>query len=548
MPPRLITLLASRWTRWIALAIVVLIGALTRAPGFSSGQPWFDDAWVVLPAREPLSTAIHMVDTTPLFTLTMRSWILINPHSLMWDQSPIFVLGLVSIVAVYLLLRFFKVSELLALLGALVIAVSPVAVTYSTRIKQYNLDIIFACLVLWLFERWRRSPDRRGALAVAGVSSIALLSSASSMVIVAPVCLVALHGAVVERRRRVDAAVLIGVVGTVFVAEYLIWLRHLSHGLHVGWTNRGYMLTFTTFRKFAFSLENMGSEFFHWMIAMPAGHPPDPSKQITAAGMLVSAGTVLVLAAVSLPVLWRAARNFRTVAGPRTAAAIAIWFAVFLALAGVSPFGGGRTDEVLYPAVLLLLLGALSEVVPRRAVPTRAVVILGVAVAATLVVVGATNPAAYPTTKLTALYAKLEPRVTSHQYIVVDPWLTFGWGVGGYTKTSVSFSHSFFDWSQGFHVVSDDPQVVISDQYFFPQYIWRYLHQTHHELWYVGMTAGASWPTPSAQDPLVSTRNYHALRLLGWVPTSTTLRTDHTIAILMRYDARQDLSLIPPKK
>jgi hypothetical protein len=97
----------------------------------------------------------------------------------------------------------------------------------------------------------------------------------------------------------------------------------------------------------------------------------------------------------------------------------------------------------------------------------------------------------------------------------------------------VSFQHTLFDWSQGFHVVSDDPKVIISANYFFPQWYWRYLSNFKHQLWYVAMTASPSWPTPSSADQLVTTRNYNLLVSLGWTPTTTTIRADHVEAVLM---------------
>jgi hypothetical protein len=544
---RLERLVAARSTLVVTILAILGLGAYTRASGFSTGEPWFDDAWVVLPAREPLSRAIHMVDTTPLFTLGMRSWIRLEPHNLPWAQAPIFVLGLASIVAVYLVMRYFGFHKVLCLLGALVIAVSPVAVQYSTRIKQYNLDIIFACAILWLLERWRRSPSGRGAVALATVGALALLTSASTLVVIAPACVVVAHGALVEARRRRGAALVVGVIGGVFVLEYAIWLRHLSHGLHVGWTNRGYLLTFKTFHKFVFSLENMGSEFFHWMVGVPTGHPPDPSKQITPWGVIVSLLVATALIAAIAPLLWRAVKDRRRVADALVAPAGVIALAILLALVGVSPFGGGRTDEVIYPAILIIFAHVVSVLLRRPWSWLPRVAVAG-AIAATgaCALVASRNTAVYPTTRIAPVFAEVEAVRTSHQFLVVDPWLTFTWADGGFTKTSVSFRHTFFDWSQGFHVVSDRADVVISRQYFFPDWNWRFIHQYTHQLWYFAMTSGPSWPAPGPNDPITTTRNYHTLRLDGWVPSNTYFRSSHVEAVLMNYVAADDTLLHPP--
>jgi hypothetical protein len=526
-----------RWLRIAVLLGIVFIGAWTRWPGFDHGDPWFDDAWVVLSSRQSFATAFHMVNTTPLFSLGMRSWILLKPGVLWWAQLPVFLLGIGTVVAVFLLLRYFQMWWPVPYLGALVIAVSPIAVEYSTRVKQYNLDILLSCAVLWLFERWRRDPQRRSAIALAVVCALALLVSATTAVVIAGVCAVAMHCVFADRRRLRDAAIVVVTVVVVGAVEYLVWLRHLSHGLDVGWTNRGYMLTFKTAHKFVFSLETMGSQLFHWMVGVPTGHPPDPSKLITSAGLIVAAITALLLALVTVPVLIQLIRHRRSLASPLVAPALAVTLAVLLGLFAISPFGGGRTDEVIYPTLLLLFGGFVTKLAH---VKTRHM-ITGLLVASLLatgglMLIGARNRAQYPTIGLTALYQKLRPHVTSYQFIVVDPWLTFTWGAANITKTSVSFHHEFFDWSQGFHVVSDSPKVIISNQYFFPNAQYGGLSHYGHQLWYVGESGSPSWPTPSPHDQLYVTRNYLALIKLGWVPTTTVLRSTHTIAILMKYD------------
>jgi hypothetical protein len=531
------TRLSRRWLRITVLVVTVLFGAWTRWSGFDHGSPWFDDAWVVVSSRVKFATAFHMVNTTPLFSLAMRSWILLKPGVLWWDQLPIFILGLGTIVAVFFLLRYFEMWWPVPFLGALVMAVSPIAVDYSTRVKQYNLDILLACTVLWLFERWRRNPARRSAVALAAASALALLISATTIIVIAPICLLVMHAALVDRPRRRDGAVVVGTVGVVGVVEYVVWLRHLSNGLDVGWTNRGYLLTFKTAHKFVFSLETMGSQLFHWMIGVPTGHPPDPSKLITTAGLLIAAITALLLAAVSLPVLVQLLRHRKSVASPLAAPALAIVFAVALALLAISPFGGGRTDEVFYPALLLLFGGLVSKVAKVQVNNLSRVLLVGVVIAsASLVLVGVRNRAHYPTIGLQTLYNKFEPHVTSYEFVVVDPWLTFTWAADDLSKTSISFEHEFFDWSQGFHVVSDNPKVIISNQYFFPNSEFGGLSRYGHKLWYVGETGSTSWPIPSKNDKLYATRDYLALIKDGWVPTTTQYQAAHTIAILMQYD------------
>ncbi len=523
------------WFAGSALTLIVLFGAVVRAYGFSNSDPWFDDAWVVLSTKVHLSSAVHMVDTTPLFTLAMRFWIGLHPHSLWWAQLPVFISGLAAIVAVFFLLRYFKLWWPVPFLAALVIAASPVAITYSTRIKQYNLDILLACALWWLFERWRREPSRRAATALGATSTLSLLISATTIVVIAPIAAVAILTAWRERSRRSDVAIIVGASLITLIVEYLIWLRRLSHGLHVGWTNRGYLLTFSTVHKFLFSLQTMSTQFFHWMIGVPTGHPPDPSKSITAAGIVIAIVVAAVLLVVTGVPIWGLFRRKLREPGEFVAPALSLAMAVALALVTVSPFGGGRTDEVIYPGVLLLFGSLVSQLQSRWRQWSRYFLVGAVVAAASFLVVGERSRANYPTINLRALYSEFHPHVKSTDYIVVDPWLTFTWSDDSLSRTGVSFKKTFFDWSQGFHVVSYERQVVISDEYFFPNWVYGLIHTSSTRLWYVGETARTPGKLLAPVDALLPTRNLHFLRTHDWVPTRVAYRSTHTMALLMMY-------------
>jgi hypothetical protein len=535
VPPEIAARSKNLWLGSAALGCIVIFGALVRAYGFSNKDPWFDDAWVVLSSKVPLHTSLHMVDTTPLFTLAMRSWILLHPHTLWWAQLPVFIAGLATIIAVFLLLRYFKVWWPLCYLGAMIIAASPVAITYSTRIKQYNFDILLACSLLWLAERWRREPSRRSAIALGATCVASLLISGTTIVVIAPICAIVILLAYQERSRLRGALGVVVLAGTTLVVEYVIWLRRLSHGLHVGWTNRGYLLTFASLHKFFFSLQTMSTQFFHWMIGVPTGHPPDPSKAITLAGIIIAILVAAVFTVITGPQLWALVRHPRQAPSAFSVAAVSIALAVTLALITVSPFGGGRTDEVIYPSVLLLFGALVSKLRESHAHWTR-ILLAGVVIsAASCALVGERNRANYPSIDLKGLYAKLAPHIKKSDYVVVDPWLTFTWADDSLSSTGVAFNHTFFDWSQGFHVVSYKRNVVISDEYFFPNWVYGFIHEDTTRLWYVGETANSTSAQTSPVDALLSTRNLHYLRTHDWVPTNVAYRSTHTMALLMKY-------------
>jgi hypothetical protein len=517
----------------VALAVLVGFAAWTRASGFSGGSLWFDDAWTALPARVPLSTALRMVTTAPGYTVGLRGWLRLHPRATWWAQLPAFVAGLGGVVAVLGLLRYHRVWPPLAYLGALVVAASPVAIAYSTRVKQFGLDLLAACLVLYLLERWRRQPGGRAAALLATACAASLLVSATTLVVVVPVAVVAaLHGAVARERRR-DAAVVAGSALGALVVVWAVWLRHLSPRLDVGWRTRGYLLTTTSVHRAAFSLEAMGTGLLHYLLAVPTGR--HGGTAITAAGVALALCAAAVLAALVVPPLVALA-SARGLPGPRTAPALTVVLAVALALAARSPFGAGRTDEVLYPALLVLAAVPLTRLVERASPRVRrAAVATCVAAAIGLVAVGSSHRAAYPTTYLRPLAAELRHHVRPGELVVVDPWLTFTWAYDGITPTAVSFAPTPFPWSQGFHVVSLRRTVVISENYFFAGRSYSRLSRRARRLWYVAATLGRQSGLEGVPSRQLKTVNYLYLRQLGWQPSGRYLTASHTEAILLVY-------------
>lgn len=530
----------GRWLCPLAVLGIVGFGAWARVPGFTSSSLWFDDAWSAMPARVGLSTALKMVTTAPGYTIGLRSWLLWHPGATWWAQLPAFAAGLAGIVAVFLLVRSFGAWWPLPYLGALVVAASPVAIDYSTRVKQFGLDLLLACLVLWLFERWRRAGRTGDAVLVSVACAASLLISATTLVVCVAVAAVAVLVGALDAGRRRGAAVVAGTTAATLAVSYVLWLRHLSPSLHYGWTKRGYLLSTASLHRVAFSLEAMGTGIFHWMLGVPTGRGR-VSTAITPVGIVLALLAATALVAIVAPPLVAVARRGGRAPGPLVASSLAVVLAVVLALLARSPFGGGRTDEVLYPSMLLLAAGALTplaERAERAGQPARRAALAGVVVAAgVLAGVGATHRAAYPTTDLRPIAAALaQPRNRALSgVVVVDPWLTFTWAYDGLSPTAVSFARTQLAWSQGFHVVSLDQDVVISQNYFFPDRSYSRLSSRTHRIWYVASTVGHQSAVPGHPNDLEKTANYLYLRQLGWTPTGTYVTAPHTEAVLLVY-------------
>jgi hypothetical protein len=529
--------LAARWAPWSVVGLIVVFGAWTRWSGFTSASLWFDDAWSALPARVGLATAVRMITTDPGYLLALRSWLQLDPNATWWAQLPAFVAGLAGIVAVYALLSYFRVWWPLRFLGALVIAASPVASDYSTRVKQFGFELLFACLLLWLAERWRREPAPRRAVALACACAAAMLFSVTTLSVALAVTAVAALSACTDRARRAGAAVVVGASGATLVVSYVLWLRHLSASLNYGWTRHGYLLWTSSLHHVVFSFEAMGTGIFHYLVGTPLGRSGRLSTQVTAEGIALALVAAVILATIVAFPLVGLVRSRLRAPGPFASAAIAVVFAVALALAARSPFGGGRTDEVLYPAILLLATGAVSSLVSDRGAAVRRVaMVVVVGAAACLVAVGATNRASYPETDLRPLVTALDRHLRPGEVVVVDPWLTFTWAYDQLTPTGISFAPTYNSWSQGFHVVSLDRDVDISVNYFSYDGSYAELSRRTHLLWYVTPTVGPQSPIPNHPNDLEETANYKYLKSIGWRRAGVYLTAPHTEAILMVYE------------
>jgi len=228
----------------VDVAIVVglcAFGAAIRAPGLTTQDLWFDDAWAALPAHVGIGDALRMVVTTPLYTLALRTWLIVGPHDTWYAQLPALFFGVAGIAAVYALVRAIGGSRPGASVAAAVLAVSPVAVTYSARVKEYPCDLLLACLVLWLAERWRRDPTLARAAWLAAASTLALWTSASTAAVVGGAAALVVITSLAAPRLRSQAASLVAVLLVASGVLWVVFLRHIPAQLRTNWRTHGFL-------------------------------------------------------------------------------------------------------------------------------------------------------------------------------------------------------------------------------------------------------------------------------------------------------------------
>lgn len=510
----------------LALVALTGFGAYIRAHGFTAYDLWFDDAWASLSARVGLSTAVHMVLTAPGYSLAMRSWLRLDPTTTWWAQTPAFVLSVLATPAVYGLVRWLRSPRWVAFGAAVVITMSPVAVQYATRVKEYPFDLLAACVLLALVERLRRAPSAGRLVALAVASVLAFLVSAGSAPVIAGVWGCAIVATWPTRRLRTSLLVAIGGIGAGAILVWAAFLRSLPAVLNTNWRRRGFLLDTRSLPRVERSTSIMFGGFVHAVLAIPV--PVSFYRGGTGFHDLPVAlvGAIVVLGAVAVPVVTTVRRR---AASPALAASLTLLVALVAALAGKVPFGDGRTDEVLYPAFLVCLAAVVEPVAAfvRRnaaAAGTRVTAIaLGLALVAGSVAFGASHQGVYPTISLRGVWTRLHPLVRSGDVVFVDTFNSFTWCYYELTPCHVKIGGTPL-WPQGFEPRPNKrhghgvPVVFIATHYGIPLPEFTTAQSHASRIWYVGYTFGTFdvGASPTRYNVPVATYFTGLLRRDGW--------------------------------
>ena len=230
VPPRA----GSWWERWrgealplIVLVALTLLGGLMRRYHLGQQGLWFDEADLVMRARQPLSDLlrnfINPGENGPLYTLGMAYWIKIFGTSEVAVRLPAAVAGTLAIPALYGLGRALR-GPRLGLIAAALLTISPYAHWYAQDAKMYSLLILLTIIATWLLLVAIRRGDRTwiaygiSAALTLGVHATFLLALAAHAVI-AVLLWRAGYGVRPTRRQARWLAILVGVAAF----PLLIW-------------------------------------------------------------------------------------------------------------------------------------------------------------------------------------------------------------------------------------------------------------------------------------------------------------------------------------
>ncbi|MBA2437345.1 MAG: glycosyltransferase family 39 protein [Acidimicrobiia bacterium] len=416
----------------VAVALVVA-GALVRAPQVGPSSLWLDDAWLALASKaDGVGELVTVGVTAPGFAALLAAVVAVVGFSSSSAQALPFVLGVAAAPVLYLVARRLGLGRGAALVGAVLLLASPVHVAYSGRVKPFTADAVLSVIVL--FAGWRvvERPDdgrRWGWVALVAVGSVVV--SAAVATSVAGAYLAGLAATARHRPRRLAPA-LASLSG--FGAFALVWywavIRPASTpGLRAYWADHYLDLGDGPVRA-------VGA------LAMSTGNVLDGFSGVPVA----LGGVAVVLAAV--------------VAGVRRPLLAVLLLAplaagVVLAVLEVAPFGGGRTDIHLYPALALLVALGLHLVLRPLRPPTA-----GVASLAALVLVAAPlRPAPpYPAEDLRPLVEVVESSAGPDDAIAV--YSASRWGHALYTSGPVDLRPDPTS-ANGFTALAADPRVRV---------------------------------------------------------------------------------------
>jgi hypothetical protein len=536
----------------VVLGVIVLVGALARAPGLGAHGLFYDDAWFALAARAEFSTALHMTVTTPGFTMLERVWIGLGPNSDTWAQLLPWILGVLAPVVAFALGRMLGITNYGSLFMAAVVAASPAAIEFSVRVKEYEADLVLAAVVLMLAEVARRSRTGRSLAAFGVVSILAVLMSAST----APVVVgswAALAICALLDHRRVEAVL----VGSVLVSALtagiaLVVTEPVPSLLNVFWRG-AYRLLGSPFSwpRVRATLGLTGLGLPHGLVGTPVRifvPPAVPSASLLDGLLLVVVAEVALFAWLAWPAVAAIVRRDASSRDLRfLPSVLTIGCAVILFLGGRDPLGTGRTDLVLYPAFLVLLATGVERVVemlrPRMTRPIRrgAVVVVVVVASAIGLNLAWQDRAWYPSQDVAAMARKIHAVDRGADAFVVSYHNSFTWAYEGLSSWTVHFSKSDPAASTIGFWVTFPPGDVLTQltavDALGPIPGLASLPPSVKRLWSVGATDATAAPNdtrlsgPAANKAMdLPSPNY--LRAYGWRPTSTRLLTQGVYAQL----------------
>lgn len=206
------------------LGLILLSALVLRLP-LLNGSFWLDEAAQALESTRPLSQQLNIGEDyqPPLFHVVVHFFSLISTEE-WWMRSPSLLAGIGTIAILYLVLEE-KFGRRTAILGSILLAVSPFHIFYSQELRPYSLATLWAALS-WFVLLSDRFKSKRWVWYVS-VSALGMYT----MYLYPFILLSQLIFVLMERRLDLKSIVYSQFAVALF---FLPWLPSFLNQLHIG--------------------------------------------------------------------------------------------------------------------------------------------------------------------------------------------------------------------------------------------------------------------------------------------------------------------------
>ena len=438
----------ATWPLRGLLFIAFSFGIGLRITSLAKGGLFQDDAWVALTGTVPFSKALHMAGTAPGFVGLLHAWLPLNSTSATWAALPALLFGVVGIFLAFPTFRLLGLSERSAAVGAVLFAISPVAIATSGHVKQYSLDASLSFLLLGGFVVARKRHGRW--LVALGVVSVAgLWCSASVVPVVAAVWLLLLSDAVLSPDVRRQLVIAAGATGGALVLLFVACYSNLPIALRRFWAD--HLLSPSPWSTLPHRIDTVVRGLTVGLIPTSTALPHEVLLVTFLLGALVLLSLSRLRSRPGVALAW-------TVLG----------MAILAAVLGGIPLGTGRTDMAIYPALILLVVAGGEVVIDQVARRTPSFLLASQVLVAILLVVGLTTAVSerrpYPSTPIRKALVVAKGCVDVHQLpavVVIDAYSRYPYALTTPRTIEEKFSRQY---GAGFTVVSTTSTFILPAQ------------------------------------------------------------------------------------
>jgi len=332
------------------LALIITYGLRLRLPAINPEALWLDDAWVALACRVQSWRETFIVSTSsPLpYTLLNRviySWV--HDQEVALQLLPL-VSSLLQVPLLYLVVLRLTGSRLYGLGGALLICVTPSALFYSVRAKQYLVDSLCVSTLLFVFVNNAQSRKPGGMYGACFASALAFLFSYVSIVLSWPflhaTAIARLSYGAQSRESGEERSYRSGIVRPLIAlnifmfAYYILVLKGQSSARLAAYWQKYFLSIDQGFMAYLGEVVRRVAEVF--LAAIPVR-----AVSLTPKTILLSAASMGLFRLARQRALWPLAFSLASSFGGL----------VVLSTMRIYPFGGGRTDIFLIPISITLV-------------------------------------------------------------------------------------------------------------------------------------------------------------------------------------------------